>query len=107
MLSVFGPYFKEITTAKLDLAILNSAEKGVQSVNKVLERLDNMSRDAIEYLKTTAGEKVLASGLTRNGEKELADVERQELAREKFGSQNAKVIKKIESVRPNTKNPLS
>ncbi|MFW3387982.1 UNVERIFIED_CONTAM: hypothetical protein RF648_18430 [Kocuria sp. CPCC 205274] len=47
-MAVFGPYFKEIAVAKMDFALLGSAEKGIQSVNRVLEKIDNASKEAIE-----------------------------------------------------------
>lgn len=108
LLAVFGPYFQEIKAAKLEGTILRTAESNVMKLEKALRKIDDAGQEAIEYLKKlTSNAFNRPSGLTENLEKEVADVERQEIAREKLGTDRVKVKNLLNSFTPNTKNPES
>lgn len=107
-LAVFGPFFQEFKAAKLESTLLRDVEKGVITVEKTLQKIDDALFEGIEHLKNKASKAFnRSSGLTEDLEKEVKQIEQQEIAREKFGTDKVKVKKKVVSFTPNTKNPDS
>lgn len=107
-LAVFGPYFKEFKATKLQSNLLRTVESGTAKVEKILQKVDDALVDGIEYLKKQSGKAFNSkSGLNRDLENEVRQIEQQETAREKFGMDKVKVKDKIVSFTPNTKNPDS
>ncbi len=107
-MAVFGPFFAEIKSAKLDSALLRSISKVTGKIEETLQKVDDALINAVEYLKLLPSKQFAnrASGLTQDLEAEVKVVEQQEIAREKFG-EKVKITKRIESITPNTKNPDS
>lgn len=107
-LAVFGPYFQEMKFAKMEGSIMRSAAKGVTKVEEYLTKVDDALMSSIEFLKKKAAYQFTEkSGMSPAIESEVRQVEQQELAREKLGTKDTKITKKLNSFSPNTKNPLS
>lgn len=108
ILAVFGPYFQEIKAAKMESTLLRTTEKTVTKLDRGLTMIEDAAIESVEYLKKQSDNLfVQKSGLTKNVEKEVQQVEQQELAREHFKDSDIKIKKRINSFTPNTKNPLS